>query len=471
MSAALALAQRGVQVQLLEARRRLGGRTGSFSLPSSEEGASETAAVDYCQHVAMGCCTNLRQFIDWLGQTDQWLEYDELHFLSSSGRYQRLRSLPWLPAPLHISHWLLRWPNLSLGDRVAVSRGMLSIQRLKLCDALESQPALPWLIAHHQTPGSLKHFWSTILVSALGAELDAVNLGSVAKVLQDGFLNHRDAYHLLVPQQPLDKLFNIDAANRLRQAGVDIVTGAQVKQIVPGSTDERVSIVAGGKTYEADTCILAVPWHALGRIVSETASASELVAIAQRAGQLQTSPITGIHTWWDRSWLQLPHVAIVGRMCQWVFAEPCRPDIDGSNVDGADSKDWYCQVVISASHSLPAGNPQRVQQLVVDELAELFPASRQAKLLRFKPVTDPQAVFSIGPNSLPLRPFTATKTPRLLLAGDWTRTGWPATMEGAVISGFRAAETFLASRGTPMTIVAPPLGGRRKGPGTPQKAI
>jgi squalene-associated FAD-dependent desaturase len=492
MAAALALTQHGVKVTLLESRRRLGGRTGSFTVSSNADGnGSRDETVDYCQHVAMGCCTNLRQFVAWLGQSEHWLEYKELHFLSSRGDYHRLRPLPILPAPLHIGHWLLRWPNLSLLDRLAVARGLLAIWRLRWNDDLDRIPALQWLVQHGQTAGSLKHFWSTIMVSALGAELDAVNLAAAAKVIQDGFLNHRHAFHVLVPQRSLDELFNQQAQQQLRQAGVQVELATQVKRIsqtfatetawgdtsespaplgLPGQSNAcqpQIEILTGRGSFHATACIVAVPWHALGRLAADS-NISGLAEIARQADALDSSPITGIHTWWDRPWMQLPHVAIVGRLCQWVFAPPAdlqarHKPCGTSTASGLDAQPGhYYQIVISASHQLSASRSAELQQQVVEELNELFPESRLARLLQFKVVTDPQAVFSIAPGTSALRPLAAPLGPHVLLAGDWTRTGWPATMEGAVLSGFRAAETFLASRGSRATIVAAPLGGGPK---------
>ena len=231
IAASLALAKHGVQVQLLEARRRLGGRTGSFaSIETNEQ-------VDYCQHVGMGCCTNLRQLIDWLGQADQWSTHESLHFYGPTGRYQRLAALPLVPAPLHLASWLMRWPGLSTRDRIAVARGMLAIRKLVIDSSTDQLPAEPWLVAQAQTPNAIDRFWRTIIVSALGEELARVNLSAVAKVLQDGFLNHRNAFHLMVPNKPLGELFGTHAEAKLREAGVDVCLQTRVQQFT--QTAER----------------------------------------------------------------------------------------------------------------------------------------------------------------------------------------------------------------------------------------
>ncbi len=448
IAAAAALAREGVHVRLLEARRRLGGRTGSFL--ATDQPTPET--VDYCQHVGMGCCTNLKQLISWLGQEPQWTEYSDLHFYGADGGYQRLSALPWLPAPLHLAGWLWRWPNLGSLDRVAIARGMLALRRVPVEGPGEAQSALAWLQAHHQTARSLEQFWKTLVVSALGEQLNRVSLAAVAKVLQDGFLNHRQAFHLLVPQAPLETLFNAKAQAYLQDLGCNVELGTAVTGLA--RTDRGLVVEARQQSYHADAVVLAIPWHQLPKLAA-AAQIPQLTAVAGQAAHLTSSPITGIHTWWDRPWLDQPHATVVGRLCQWVFAAPDaapRPPASG----GAAAT--YYQIVISASRELPAGAPQQTEALIREDLAAVFPRSRAARLLGCKVVTDPQAVFSVSPESLEYRPGTKAVAKDILLAGDWTRTGWPATMEGAILSGFRAAQAALAAWGRNRTVEAPGLG-------------
>ncbi|MEO8269615.1 MAG: FAD-dependent oxidoreductase, partial [Aureliella sp.] len=174
---------------------------------------------------------------------------------------------------------------------------------------------------------------------------------------------------------------------------------------------------------------------------------------AKACGQLQSSAITGVHTWWDRPWLELPHAAIVGRLCQWVFPKPdpirTSTGAEKKSASQADARctsaarsEHYYQIVISATANWRRGQAHDLVAQIQRDLSEVFPAVRDAKLLRYQIVTDPQAVFSISPESHEWRPEPRV-TPRIMLAGDWTATGWPATMEGAVLSGFRAAEEIL----------------------------
>jgi squalene-associated FAD-dependent desaturase len=445
IAAALGLAKQGVKVQLLEARRRLGGRTGSFTQPDSNE------PLDYCQHVGMGCCTNLRQLIDWLGQSEFWETHRSLHFYGPQGNYQHLASLPLLPAPLHLAAWLLRWPGLKLADRIAIARGMLAIRKLAITRETDHLLAQSWLVKNHQTPAAVDHFWQTIIVSALGEELSQVNLSSVAKVLQDGFLNHRDAFHLLVPKRPLGELFGKQAEQRLRERGVDIHLQSRVQRLVQ-VTESRFSVESDNlRTITADAVILAVPWFRMRGLVESTGY-GPLLNVAHAAGQITASPISGIHTWWDRPWLDTPHAAIVGRLCQWVF-----PKHDNAEAARPGTDEHYYQIVVSASRHLPRGDSAELMRQVQQDLAAVFPKVRAAKMLRMQVVTDPQAVFSVGINSSDLRPQTEIPGTNVYLAGDWIQTGWPATMESAVLSGWRACESIFAAWGTPQRVVAQPL--------------
>lgn len=458
IATAMALSRNGLQVTLIESKRRLGGRTGSFttSSPSGEE------RVDYCQHVGMGCCTNLKQLIKWLNQEESWQEYDALNFYGSDGQFQRLAAIKGLPAPLHLSKWLLRWPNLSSWDRLTIAFGMFKIRGIRDLDRLDDQSAIEWLRGCRQTKNGIERFWNTIIVSALGEEIENVSLAAVCKVLQDGFLNHTKAFHLLVPQKSLDELFNTDAERCLRKAGVDVRLGLPAQHI-DVTRKHSTEVTTRDGVFSADAIVVTVPWHQLGKLQIASTD-STLGELTQRAETLKSSPITGVHTWWDRPWFAHPHAAIVGRLCQWIFNDPAQADelIESAEHlktehQTAPKKNHYYQIVISASRSLPSGNSSEVRKLIQDDLAETFPESANAKLIDFKVVTDPKAVFSVGPGSSAHRPVPSRVAGNLWLAGDWTKTGWPATMEGAILSGFLVSESILASTGQRVKIQAEPL--------------
>lgn len=434
ISAALWLGRHGKPVTLVESKRRLGGRAGSFAV-SNPEKSDEEQVVDYCQHVGMGCCTSLKQLISWLDQEEHWDEHSQLHFYGPTGNYQRLSALPLLPAPLHLASWLVRWPGLSWRDRISVARGLLKIGGLRINGELDQLVALDWLREHGQSSRAIQHFWSTIVVSALGEETSKVSMAAVCKVLQDGFMKNRSSFHLLVPNRSLNFLFNEGAALQLRQLGVQVLCSQKVESV--SSEHDRFRVRFNNDMHlMCDAVVLAVPWHQLPHIQLPSPDICSTNG-APIAPKLNASPITGIHTWWDRAWLPTPHAAIVGRLCQWVFEKPSNA---ASEAARDDSERHYYQIVVSASHNLTARDAGDLGQRIEEDLHQVFPLSRDARLLKYKAVTDPQAVFSITPGLNAERPETQTSVRGLYLAGDWTNTGWPATMEGAIRSGFAAAE-------------------------------
>jgi squalene-associated FAD-dependent desaturase len=453
-SAALALARIGVPVTLVETKSRLGGRAGSYTDQASG------ISIDYCQHVGMACCTNLRQLIQWLGQEDQWRTEKELYFFGPGPQRQTLRALPFVPAPAHLAAWLWRWPGLSWSERLSVGRGILALNHIALSDVNSEQcSALEWLQAHGQSAGALERFWGTIVVSALGEELQCVGLLPMAKVFQDGFLRHPRAFHLLIPQRPLDDLFGRQLYNNLLEHGVEVLLGTKSEEMTWEGGRCRALRLTNGRRLSVGALIVAVPWHAVEGVVGNCPEQT-VRQLAADARQLKTSPISGVHTWWNRAWLPTPHAVLVGQLCQWVFSQgmavaatETSPVVDPA----ANSAEHYYQVVISASRSLPRGESESIKRLIEADLKSVFPEARSAELVRLKVVTDPQAVFSVGPGSSRLRPEAGSYLGNVYWAGDWVKTGWPATMEGAVISGFKAAERIAEHKGLTARFLAPPL--------------
>lgn len=420
-----------VRVTLLESKSRLGGRVGSYF--DEETGQW----IDYCQHVGMKCCTALRELIDELGCSDAWQEVSELHFYGPGSESRTLRALPLLPAPAHLASWLWGWPGLTWRDRLGIALGMHRLNRLRLdatsAERLDRTSALEWLKSQRQSDRALDRFWNTVLVSALGEELAHVNLAAVAKVFQDGFLRRRDAFHLLVPQRPLKEIFGTEMHAALERTGVDVRLSQSVQRLEwnEGDSDSArctAVITSGGERIEADRVILSVPWFAAAELLRDAPGGWSELATGWRS--LSSSPISGVHTWWDRDWLPTPHAALVGRLCQWIF-----PAIG----DAADHTQTYYQIVISASRSLPK-DPDEQRRVIVEDLSDVFPQVKAAELMRLKAVTDPRAVFSVRPGTFSLRPKTCPVPGNVQLAGDWTQTGWPATMEGAIRSGRACSE-------------------------------
>jgi len=444
MSAAIGLHQKGFQVRILESRRRLGGRAGSF------EDSTSGKSLDYCQHVGMACCTNLSWFLRELRIDSFWQREQVLHFFSSTGKHLPVQA-SMLPAPLHLSGLLSRWPGISHGDRIQIAWGLWKLMRLKVVSSLDEQLAIEWLRSIGQPEHVITRFWSTILVSALGDQIDRVTLGATRKVLIDGFAANREAYNLLVPRQPLSEIIGEQGSKSLEDRGIQIDYGITIDRCTwhDGCCSSVVS--REGIDFTADHFVFAVPWHRISRLVGDHCQIDSV-------SELQSAPITGVHTWWDRSWLEPPHAILVDRLCQWVFKEP----IDNKMLNRSHSEsdttrnEHYYQIVISGSRDLPKGDPNKILELVAADLAAVFPEAAQAKLLRGRVVTDPNSVFSVSPGHQKSR-LAADHFAKnnVWLAGDWTDTQWPATMEGAIRSGMIAANRLGATTvNAPLHVIA-----------------
>jgi squalene-associated FAD-dependent desaturase len=317
------------------------------------------------------------------------------------------------------------------------------MRSLARCDGSTDMTVAAWLDQQRQPVEAIDRFWSVVLVSALGETLDRASLLAARKVFIDGFMANRAAYHVLVPTAPLVDLYERHVAPWLASRGVSVRHSTPVARLLDDGTQISGVEVASGETIAADEVVLAVPWRAAIRLI-ESSMARRL---SDPWRQIEASPITGVHLWFDRSITELPHAVLVGRLSQWVFAR----------ANAGSNQSHYYQVVISASRSLDGRSSEDVTAEVVRDLQAVFPAARQASLIQSRVITQPEAVFSMTPQLGPLRPPQATSVPGLTLAGDWTATLWPATMEGAVRSGYLAAEAVLTSLGQPATCLMPDL--------------
>jgi squalene-associated FAD-dependent desaturase len=416
MAAAAAACQRGWRVELFERAPKLGGRAGSFLDPVAGE------VIDYCQHVGMGCCTELLDFVGRVGVADCFERTRTLHFIGPTGRQHDFTPCRCLPAPLHLLPGFLKLSYLSWGERWGIAR---TLAKLVPLDNTTSGDIGSWLRSQNQSENAIERFWSVVLTGALGETVDRASLTAAQKVFRDGFWNVRGACDLLLPKLPLVEIFHDRAGRWLAEHGVDIHCGASntVRRIETDGRRARSLVLADGTHRTFDACIVAVAWRQWPRLV-----ASGQWSVVSGTQQLESAAITAVHLWFDRPIAELPHAVLVGRLGQWLFTKL------------RDGGQQYCQVVISASHRIARRTCDAWIADIRRELETLWPAARQAKLLHARAVTQSAAVFSVTPESDRFRPPPQTPLENLFLAGDWTATGWPATMEGAVRSGRRAAE-------------------------------
>ena len=417
MAAAAALGSAGFEVDLFEARPFLGGRATSYPVPASPEEEAET--IDNCQHVLLRCCVNLLNFYERLGVRDQIRFYREFYFIEPGGRISILKRGR-LPAPLHFTGAFLRLHCLDRHDKIGIARAMMALRRERTRRKdLDRISMLDWLLQKRQTPRAIDRFWRQVLVSAINEDLDRMAAVHGFQVFWLGFLARADSYEMGVPAVPLGRLYGAEAWQKL--GNVQIHFRCPVERIA------AEGFTVGGQPVNADYSICALPFE-------------RLEALGLEAPRLEHSPIIGVHLWFDREITTLPHATLLDRTMQWMF-----------NKSGGR----YLQLVVSASRDLTNLSRNDIIDMAVGDLRLYFPRVKEATLLKAHVVKEQRATFSAAPETEPLRPGTVSRFPNLFLAGDWTRTGWPATMEGAVRSGYLAAEAVAAAAGSPKRFLLP----------------
>ncbi len=434
MSAAVALTegQRDLDITLFEAKRITGGRAGSFIDPRSGE------SIDYCQHVAMGCCTNLLKMLERLGIESPWNRYSELSFYHPEHAPTRFTKSAWLPPPLHLLSSFMHLRYLSWDQRSQIATATWAMMRAR-SEALGSVTASEWLSSHGQSSATIQDYWNVVIASALGESCERVNMASARKVFVDGFLSNRYASDIWVPKDPLAKLFGVDLPNAIKNRGVTLCTGSLARSI--SFRTEQVAVVRiDDEAFEFDRVILATPVFGWEKLLDQ-ANALAAGLPKDRFASVPSSAITGVHLWFDVPIMDRPHAILVGTLAQWVFRQ------SQPKQGLTEPLSHYLQVVISASRDLRQLPADEIVNRIVTEIRHAFPQAVNAKLLRSRIVTDPQSVYSISPEVQAMRPASRTALPCFHLAGDFVQTGWPATMEGAVISGRMAASSVRQSLG------------------------
>jgi squalene-associated FAD-dependent desaturase len=444
LAAGCALAEAGYRVTLFERRPYLGGRASSYQHPGTGE------IVDNCQHVLLGCCTNLLDFYKRAGVQDKIRWYEKLTFLEPGGRASEIAPSA-LPAPLHTAPAFLRARCLNFLDKLAISRAMAALapSSPEECD---NETFLDWLKRHGQTDQAIERFWKTILVSALNEDLDRVSVPYAAQVVRESFLKSATAGRMGIPTVPLTDLYST-AGEYIRSRGgeVRIRSGVDSFRAEPSA----VIVNANGTEQRFDYLVLAVPFDVAGRLLPDAPPAASL---KEALKHFSSSPITGIHLWFDRQISDLDHAVLLDRTIQWMFhksrlIESRKGETEGNGNPGGS----YVELVVSCSRSLVEKSKPEIVEMAVREAKEFFPAARNAKLEKSTVIKEVHATYSPGPGIDQYRPKPQTAWPRVFLSGDWTATGWPATMEGAVRSGYLTAEALVRSAGDGARFLVPDL--------------
>jgi len=429
ITAAIALAESGADVTLLEARPRLGGATCSFS--------RDGLTVDTGQHVFLGCCSAYRGLLARLGMTEHVTLQDRFDVTvlapgaNGQPRQAKLRRTA-LPGPLHMLPALGRYPFLSFAERASVARPALAMRFVDPADpAADTQRFGDWLAQRGQGERTRRALWDLFSVSALNIAGDDASLALAAVVVKTGLLGQNDAADIGVPALPLGELHGDAGATLLAKLGARVMMGTKVAAIEPSDDGYRIGL-AQGDPLTADAVVLAVPHEKAAPLMPAGALPDQTVA--GWAG-LGASPIVNVHVIYDRPVMDLPFVAAIDSPVQWVFD---RTKISGMDRPGPLNHQ-YLAISLSAADQFADTPVAELQEQFLPALAELFPAARDARVTEFFVTRERRATFRQTPGSGALRPKTATAQPGLVLAGAWTDTGWPDTMEGAVRSGLAAA--------------------------------
>ena len=336
---------------------------------------------------------------------------------------------------MHTGPSFLASPVLDLKDKLAISRALLALMPALPADSGENFQT--WLQRHGQTRQSIDRFWAPVLISALNDELDQVSVRYAALVFRDSFLKSAEAGRMGLPAVPLSQLYG-EAASYIEARGGRVHLRASVESI--RADDDGVGVCVGGDEVHADYAILATPFNGVAKLLPDT---PEMQPLREQIGHFGSSPITGIHLWFDREVTPLEHAVLLERTIQWMFQ---KSKILNTRRESGDTGS-YLELVVSSSKTLVDKSRNEIIDLAMRELAEFFPAVREAKLTKATVIKEVHATFSPAPDSDAYRPSHTSPWPRLFLAGDWTATGWPSTMEGAVRSGYGAAEALAAASG------------------------
>ncbi len=415
LAATVRLHEAGCHVTLIEARNRLGGRATSFTDPTTGQ------RIDNCQHVVLGCCTNLLDLYRRLGVAHQIEWHDRMYFASADGKIDVLKPSI-LPAPLHLSLSIMGFGAYSVSEKFALTTAMKAIastDRRACTDVTFRQ----WLRQCGQSERLIRRFWDVVVVSACNLPCDRVAAEPALQVFQEGFLAHRDAWRLGVPHCPL-----VDLYDPAHQFVDDLRLSTRVQRIEGSSQVEQLTL-DDGSSVEADAYVLALPFEQLPGVMSDDLLRGD--ARLTQSRELQHSPILGVHLHFERPVSELPHVVLLDASVQWVFFK---------------NAGRTAHAVISAAQDWMNLSADEIVSRVRADLASQFSEAAIGganPLLKQHVVKEKRATFAATPGAQKYRPGTTGPTSNLLLAGDYCTTGWPATMEGAARSGYAAAGSIL----------------------------
>lgn len=441
LSAATLLAERGNRVLVLDARPRLGGRATAFLDRETGE------LVDNGQHVMFGCYRETLAFLERIGAEGNVVTQPALQipFIAAGGRRSVLRCPTWLPAPLHLLAGVLGWEGVPLLDRLSAIRIAPALltgaaARTRERGRIAPSPArqrherwtvAQWLRAHGQREGLVTALWEPLAIAALNQPIAQASAGPFARVLAEMFGPDRAAASLVLPTKPLHEMYAEPARAFIEQRGGEVRTNA-LARIIFGDTGVT-AVDVRGERIATTSVVAAVPWHALRTLFPTPPPA--LIDTIDNASAMKSMPIVTVNLWYDRVVMEAPFVGLTGRTVQWIF--------DKRRAFGEQVS--HLSLVVSAAEALAPLSREELIGIAAREVSEALPGARGATLVRATVVREKQATFSLR-HGEPARPPNRTAVPGLVLAGDWTNTALPATIESAVLSGRLAALAMLTLR-------------------------
>ena len=444
LAAACALADAGFQVTVLERRGYLGGRASSYLHPGTSE------VIDNCQHVLFGCCTNLVGFYERIGVADKIFWDSRMTLIEPGGRRSVLQPAS-LPAPMHGLPAILRSSCFTLRDKLSLIFALTAVMAEQLLGRKpdDNQSLETWLKRHHQSPGALERFWRLVIASALNADLDRISYPYAAKVIRELFLNSAYAGSMGMSTLPLSELYE-GARNYLEARRGRIVFNANVDSAAWDPENKQWTLSTRGGELTSQALVLALPFEATTKLLPNMPASPGASRLAAQLEDLEHWPICSVHLWFDREITELDHAVLLDRDVHWMYHksrwQPMR-----------DSQASYIELVVSASREFATLSREEAIARAISQLAEFFPAVKRAKLLKSALIKEMRATFGVPPGVDHARPSAISPWPNCFLAGDWTATGWPSTMESAARSGNLAAEALCASIGDPRKFLLPDL--------------
>ena len=443
LAATVALSGAGARVVLLERRPYVGGRAYSYLHPALNE------VID-SQHVLLGCCTNLIDLCRLAGTEGKIRWYDAIPFLEPArdgGEARRSDLLPGnLPSPAHSMVSFLGAPMLSARDKMGIARGLLEFMR-GIPDG-DDEAFSDWVKRTGQTERAVKRFWEPIIVSTLNDTFERTSTRYAAKVMYESLLKSAEGGRMGVPAEPMSEFYAALSALAERQ-GAEVRLRASVERI------ERVegvwrAVLSDGDVVSGKALVLALPFEQVQKLLGTIAEPSaDQRAVMENFAQFVHAPIATVHLWLDREVTEIEQAALLDTRIQWMFNK--------SRIRRSSGREHYYELVISASHVELKKTREEILLPAIEEFKSFFPAMRDARILRAGVLKEARATFSVTPGLERFRPQPDACGDDLYLAGDWTKTDWPSTMESAARSGRIAAEGVARASGGKQQFLTPEL--------------